>query len=337
MAVQITILGLGPLGVSMGLALAPAKDQVTRLGSDASTDAMRQAQKNGAFDRTTINLPEAVRQADAVVLCLPLGELRKTMEGIRQDLKPGVVVLDTSPVPLQTTAWAQELFPTQNCYFLSFTPAVNPAYLFEGAGVEAAPHADYFKGGAIFIAHPQGIDPSAIEFSENLARLLGGSPVFSEAHEVEGLLALTRWLPLLSSAAVQGVAVAQPGWKEARRLAGADYAFAGLSLDACQGDAEPGLGLLKSKENSLRMLDLLSGELDALRALIAADQVDAFNQRLDQVRRGRETWLRQRQQANWEEESQKRPALPNIGESLGRLVGIRPRSERPDRGERKTR
>jgi prephenate dehydrogenase len=132
MAVQITILGLGTLGVSMGLALAPAKDQVTRVGSDASNDAMRQAQKIGAFDRTTINLPDAVRQADAVVLCLPLGELRKTMEGIRQDLKPGVVVLDTSPVPVLTTAWAQELFPTQNCYFVSFTPAVNPAYLFEG-------------------------------------------------------------------------------------------------------------------------------------------------------------------------------------------------------------
>jgi prephenate dehydrogenase len=300
---------------------------------------MRQAQKLGAVDQTIFNLPEAVRQADAVVLCLPLDELRKTMETIRQDLKPGVVVLDMSAAPLLSSTWAVELFPEQNCYFLSFTPAVNPAYLAEGAEGEAAAHADWFHNANIYIAHPQGIDGSAIEFSDNFARLLGGTPIFSEVHEVEGLLALSRWLPVLSAAAVQAAA-REPGWIEARRLAGPDFAFAGLALGAFPHDADAGLGLLGAKENTLRMIDLMTGELAELRSLIAEEKKDELSARLGQARSARATWLRQRRQSKWEDESEKRPPLPTFGDTLGRLVGLKPRNdrtERKDHAERKQR
>jgi prephenate dehydrogenase len=328
MAVQISILGLGQIGVSMGLALASSKDQITRVGSDASGDVMRQAQKLGATDRTTINLPDAVRQSDAVLLCVPLNELRKTMEAIRQDLKPGVVVLDTSPSPLLAAAWAQELFPPQNCYFLSFTPALNPAYLMEGAAGDAKLHNDLFQNSNIFIAHSVGIDSSAIEFSENLAYLLGSSPVFADAMEVEGLLALTRWLPALSSAAVLGAAANQPGWTEARRLAGADYAYAGLALSGFRNGDEPAIGLVGSKENALRMIDLMTEELERMREFITADNQAELAARFEKNLRSRESWLRQRTLSKWEDEKEKRPPLPSIGSRLGRLVGIRPRDER---------
>lgn len=328
MSVQITVLGLNAVGQSIGLALGPSKSQITRVGSDASGEVMRQAQKSGAFDKVLVNLPEAVRQADAVILCLPLDEMRKTMEAIRLDLKPGVVVLDTSPVPLRTAGWAGELLPPQNCYFLSFTPAVNPAYLHAGADGQPEPHADYFQDAVVFISHPQGIDPSAIEFGDNLARLLGATPVFSEAHEVEGLLALTRWLPLLASAAVLGAAAGQPGWKEARKLAGPEFALAGLGLGALPNDAEAAEALAEARENALRMVDLLRGELDELRTLLETRDDEALAARMKELRRMRSDWIGRRARANWDEERDRRPPLPTMGDVLGRLVGIKPRGER---------
>lgn len=331
MPVQITILGLGPLGASIGLALAAAKGQITRVGSDISGDVMRLAQKNGAIDQTVYNLPDAVRQADGVVLCLPLDELRKTMEAIRLDLKPGVVVLDTSPAPRLSSAWATELFPAENCYFLSFTPAHSPAGLLEP---QPAARADWFQNAAVYIAHSQGIDPSAIEFSDNFARLIGASPVFSDVNEVEGLLALGEWMPLLSAAALSAAA-RQPGWKEARRLAGAGFALSGQPLDACTHGAQPALGLVSSREDALRVVDLLSGELAELRELIAAGDEAALAARLEQSRAARAAWFSQRRQAKWEDEDDKRPPSPTFGDTLGRLIGLKPRSERPGRTARK--
>ena len=74
MTVQITILGLGQIGTSIGLALNEHKDLVRRIGNDADNNIARQAEKMGsAIDQVIFNLPSAVRQADLVILAPPGG------------------------------------------------------------------------------------------------------------------------------------------------------------------------------------------------------------------------------------------------------------------------
>ncbi len=62
--VTITILGLGQIGTSIGLALGDSKDQVIRIGNDKEPDAWHIAQKLGAVDKVLVNLPDAVENAD---------------------------------------------------------------------------------------------------------------------------------------------------------------------------------------------------------------------------------------------------------------------------------
>ena len=71
MTVQITIIGLGQIGASIGLGLTKIKDQVTRIGNDRDPIIARQAEKMGAVDKISINLPSAVRNADLVILAVP--------------------------------------------------------------------------------------------------------------------------------------------------------------------------------------------------------------------------------------------------------------------------
>src|SRR5512138_4030418 len=111
MPVQITIIGLNQIGASIGLALAKVKDQVTRIGNDREPTIARQAEKAGAVDKTVFNLPSAVREADVVILALPVDEIRETIEIIAQDLKPGSVMIDTSPVKGPVLEWVKELLP----------------------------------------------------------------------------------------------------------------------------------------------------------------------------------------------------------------------------------
>ena len=47
MPVQITIIGLGQIGASMGLALASHKDKILRIGHDKKAEVEREALKKG--------------------------------------------------------------------------------------------------------------------------------------------------------------------------------------------------------------------------------------------------------------------------------------------------
>jgi prephenate dehydrogenase len=49
MTVQLTIIGLGQIGASIGLALADHTDKITRTGSDFNRRVMQQAKKLGLW------------------------------------------------------------------------------------------------------------------------------------------------------------------------------------------------------------------------------------------------------------------------------------------------
>ena len=63
MSVQITIVGLGQIGASVGLALGRHATILRRVGHDKSPEAAKQAQRKGAVDEVKHNLPAAVRGA----------------------------------------------------------------------------------------------------------------------------------------------------------------------------------------------------------------------------------------------------------------------------------
>src|SRR6266540_7350136 len=97
MTVQITIIGLGQIGSSMGLALKASKVDVHLVGHDKEPQTAREAQKAGAVDDIKYNLPASIRDARVVILALPLSEIRETLEIIAPDLQEGTLVLETAP------------------------------------------------------------------------------------------------------------------------------------------------------------------------------------------------------------------------------------------------
>ncbi len=128
MSVRITIIGLGQIGGSFGLALADQKEMFQRVGHDAIPEISRMAQKLGAVDQVSLNLPASVRNSDVVLLALPIDQIRETIEIIAPDLKEDVVVLDTAPVKEVVTAWAKELLPPGR-HYVGLSPVLNTNYL----------------------------------------------------------------------------------------------------------------------------------------------------------------------------------------------------------------
>jgi len=327
MTVQITILGLGQIGSSIGLALANAKDQVLRVGSDKEPEVSKQAQKIGAIDKISFTMPDAVADADLVVLAVPADEVHFTLQAISAYLKAGAVVVDTSPVTVQSTQWAKDLITQEDRYFLTFTPAANARYLHEIDKGPSSAHADLFKDNIIMITSAPGVDSSAVSLVENLARLLGGTPIFSDPHEVDGLLSTSHLLPALLAVSLVNITAGKAGWSDGRKLAGPRYARVAELAELLDAGKKPAAEVLHNRENALRAIDNLLIELQELRDTIASGDEEQLQARLENARKAHLVWKQQRATGKWEEKS-KSQIMPSFGESIGRLIGIRPKRER---------
>lgn len=326
MPVQITIIGLGRVGASIGLALGKIKDQAVRIGNDREPTVARQAEKQGVVDKTMVNLPSSVRDADVVILALPVDEVRETLEVISQDLKPGCVLIDTSPAKTAVMEWVKELVPGDDRYFISLTPSLNPAYLNEsGDGIDAA-HADLFQNSLMLVTTMPGIDESAITLATNLVSIMGATPLFADTVEADGLLAYSLLLPKLVSAALVDATIDQPGWRDARKMAGNAYALATESALHFEERKALGKTALMNAENTVRMLDQVLIELRQIRDAIANQDAATLQARLEHAASGRDLWLKQRMAGDWEPKQQVR--TPTGGEMIGRLFGLRPKKDK---------
>ncbi|HEX7973253.1 MAG TPA: prephenate dehydrogenase/arogenate dehydrogenase family protein [Anaerolineales bacterium] len=321
MTIQITIVGLGQIGASIGLGLANQPDLLHRVGHDRNQEVARQAEKKGALDKVDYNLPSAVRGADLVILALPMDQIRETMAIIATQLKAGAVVMDTAPIKEVVAAWAGELLPADR-FYVGLTPVINPAYLHgTESGVEAA-RADLFSSGLLGIVAPPRTSSEAIKLAADLARLLGATPLFADPVEMDSLMAATHLLPQLLAAGLLNATVDQPGWFEGRKLAGRAYAEATGSIVHLSEPHTLTASVLLSREHVLRVLDSTIAALQAIRSDIEQQNTEALEARLERARRGREKWWKQRKAGDWINDAIPAHDLPDTNDMFGRLLGF---------------
>jgi prephenate dehydrogenase len=319
MTVNITIIGLGRIGASMGLALAAHKDQVTITGHDKTPVVAQAAKKLGAVDKVAYNLPASVEGADVVVLSLPLDQIHGTLKVIAQDIREDAVMLDTSPVKTAVAAWVKELLPPKR-HYVGLTPAINSLYLDETArGVDSA-HADLFQRSLIAISAPAGTAEAALKLASDFVTLLGASPYFADLIEVDGLMASAHILPQLTAAALMDSALHQPGWEDIRKLAGPAFAAATSQLLAEEAGALIE-AVKQNQQNTVRVLDDAIAALSALREEIVADDASALEKKLETARKGREKWMAERAKGDWLTDNFPHPQMPTSGDIMKQQIG----------------
>ncbi|HSO27972.1 MAG TPA: prephenate dehydrogenase/arogenate dehydrogenase family protein, partial [Anaerolineales bacterium] len=280
----------------------------------------------GALDKVENNLPNSVREADIILLTLPMNQIRETIEYIAQDLKEGAVVMDTGPVKEVVANWTNELLPEEG-YYVGLTPVINPAFLQAlESGVEAA-SADLFRGGLMAIVAPPRTSSEAVKLAADLTRLLGATALFADPLEIDGLMAATHILPQIISAAFLNATVDQPGWREARKVAGRYYAEVTAPIVHLSQPETLRTSALLNRNNVLRMIDSSIAALQAIRSDIDNNDSEALDERLKRARQGRERWWSERQRGEFSDQD---PAtaveMPKSSDIFSRLLGVNRRS-----------
>jgi prephenate dehydrogenase len=327
MTIQLTIIGLGQIGASIGLSLASQKEVIRRVGHDKDPNASKRARDLGALDKVEFNLHAAVENADLVLLTMPTDQIHETLELIAGDLKEGAVVMDTAAVKEIVATWAEALLPAER-YYVGLTPVLNPSYLHStDSGLDGA-HADLFKGGLIAISAPARTASDAVKMAADLTRLLGAAPLFADPLEMDGLMAATHLLPQLMAAGLLNATLDQPGWREGRKVAGRPYAEATgpiVHLGTSQGLAAD---VMLNRENIRRMLDSTLAALITIRGDIDAQDEAALAERLERARRGREFWWNQRQSGDWASGEIPPSEMPSASSVFGSLFGLKPKPKK---------
>lgn len=317
MSVQITIIGLGQVGSSIGLALAGQKN-IKRVGHDKDYEVARAAQKAGAVDETRINLPASVTEANVVILSLPFNEIRETLKYIAQDLREGTVILDTAPAKGKVASWIEELIPPGR-HYIGLSPAAGADYLHgNDLGVQSA-RADFFTKGLFLLNSPSNTPGEAVKLAADLVELLGAQVVFTDSVEADGLMAFTHVLPQLIGAALLDATVSQPGWTEARKVAARPYATATAAFVYHDEAKALGESALASRENSLRALDAYMASLQKMRDHIAAGEGVALTGFLEDALKARDRWFHDRTRADWNAVPQKDGDAVSFGEKMNQM------------------
>ncbi len=91
---HITIIGVGLLGGSIGLALRKTSPATVIAGVGRRESSLAEARRIGAIDIATTDAAEVVGESDLVVLCTPVGAFSRHLARIEPHLKPGCVVTD---------------------------------------------------------------------------------------------------------------------------------------------------------------------------------------------------------------------------------------------------
>lgn len=330
MTAQITIIGMGRLGASIGLALADQKDKLMRVGHDRSREIAQQAEKLGATDKTIGNLFQAIENADIVLLAVPVDEAYEVMKLMAKDLKQDAVVMYTGLCLSAACGWAKELLP-EGRHFVTLAPSQNPAYILDMESGPAAAHADLFKNSLVAISTPPGTDAGVIKLATDLAALLGSNPYFADAMEFDGLTAASQMLPKLAASAMINSIMNQPGWVEGRKLAGRAFAVSTEPLMHLDDEKKLGKSAIANKENVARVLENYIQSLSAVRQAVMNEDQETLEKLIEGSVKGRESWLSERYKGEWDKPASNTD-LPSAGETIGRMFlgGLIRRRERPE-------
>jgi prephenate dehydrogenase len=214
----ISIIGLGLIGTSLGLAIKQSKLEGLRLvGHDKEPTHSREAQKMGAVDQVEWNLLRAVKEADMVVIATPVLAIKEVMEQIAPALEQECVVTDTGSTKAQVLEWAAATLP-KRASFVGGHPMAGK----EESGPAAA-DAALFKDATYCIIPDPKAAPWAVQSVVTLVEAIGAKPFFMDAAEHDSFVAAVSHLPLAVSAALVASTTKSPAWHEMARLAASGY------------------------------------------------------------------------------------------------------------------
>ncbi len=280
---RVAILGLGLIGSSLAHAMRRRKLAGRIVGSARSLETRNVALEIGVVDEVMATSVEAVRNADLVVLCMPIGNCGAVAADIGPALKAGAILTDVGSVKAAVVRDVSPHVPST----VHFIPG-HPVAGTEQSGPRSG-FAELFDKRWCILTPLPGTDAVAVDRLENLWKACGSNVERMTPEHHDLVLAMTSHLPHLI--AYNSVATAAD-LEEVTKSEVIKFSAGGFRDLTRIAASDPTMWrdvFLNNREAVLEMLGRFSEELSVLqRAIRWGDGETLFNQfsRAREIRRG---------------------------------------------------
>ncbi|MGY9047297.1 cyclohexadienyl dehydrogenase [Puniceibacterium antarcticum] len=280
---RVALIGLGLIASSMFWAMKRRGVAGHVTGYARSAQTRDTARRIGLCDTVCDSAAEAVRDADLVVLCVPVGAMGVVAAEIGPHLKPGCTVTDVGSVKKTVIEAVAPHLPEG----VQFVPG-HPLAGTEHSGPESG-FASLFDNRWCLLVPVEGTDPQAVETLTTYWQALGANVEVMDAEHHDLVLAVTSHTPHLIAYTMVGVA------DDLRRVTDSEvikYSAAGFRDFTRIAASDPTMWrdvFLNNKEATLEILGRFTEELFALQRAIRTgdgDHLHAYFTRTRAIRRG---------------------------------------------------
>lgn len=165
---KVTLVGVGLLGGSLGLALRRRGLAGEVQGFVRRASSVAECLSLGVVDRCSRNLAEAVADADLVVLCSPVGQMAPLFREMSRHLPPACVVTDVGSVKSALVAEIEPMAEAAGVRFVGSHPMAGA----EKSGPAHA-RADLFEGAVCVVTPTAASDPQTVDLVRRLWEAVG--------------------------------------------------------------------------------------------------------------------------------------------------------------------
>jgi prephenate dehydrogenase len=254
---RLSIIGVGLIGGSLARALRNADAVGEVVGYGRSVANLDEAVQLGVIDEAAANISTAVRDADMVVVAVPIGSMSAVFDEMRDVLAPEAIVTDVGSVK---TTVIHDARATLGDRFSDFV-AGHPIAGTERSGV-AASFAELFEGRRVVLTPEPETNLPAIERVRAMWQIAGAEVINMSAEAHDRILAASSHLPHALSYALVDMIVRMDehrdifdcsggGFRDFTRIAASDPT---MWRDICLANRDALLSLLRQYQDDLAVL-----------------------------------------------------------------------------------
>lgn len=283
---KLTIVGVGLLGGSLGLAVRERGLADHVCGVVRRTEAIAECEGLGVVDGATANLALGVRDADLVVLCCPLGQMEGLLRQMLPFLSPDAIVTDVGSVKGPVLRQLEPLALSVGARFIGGHPMAGS----ERTGPGAA-RANLFQGSVCVLTPTAQSDSNALRLVGELWTAVGSRLLSLSPTQHDDLVSRSSHLPHVVAAALanyvlspvhppEQATLCASGFRDTTRVAaGAPEIWRDIAL--------------ANKHHLSRVLGVYLEDLAEFRHALDSGDVAGVEEFFVQAWRRREAWGRQ--------------------------------------------
>lgn len=282
---RVTLVGVGLLGGSLGLALKRRRLAETIVGYVRRQSSVGECTRAGAVDLATRDLGKAITDAELIILCTPIAQMRPLVEQILPWLRPGAIITDVGSVKGSVVRDLEPLAAKAGAYFVGSHPMAGA----EKTGVAAA-RADLFAEAVCVVTPTAYSNRTAVRSVEQLWRSVGARVMRLSPDAHDELVSRSSHLPHIIAAQLANSVLDQAYPKQQAMLCANGFRD---TTRIASGSPEMWRDIaLANRQNLLRALEAFTGDLGRFKRALKTANAREIAMFFESAKRRRDRWSR---------------------------------------------